>query len=216
MPAGDFPIVEIFEYDTAEIADPGGLRHIAGGSFAFRQKVSLGCSVATPGVQSTSGVLRFESLRFDSGNLTSHIESKVTAITFHLAASGTAISNMRLYIVDNTALMAGPGDTGTEPARLQFAVSGIWQPNSTLPSGITGELPTSVPSDSNVARQDGTPTLFNTDDRNASQYVYMNVLVPLGFPLGTFGVCGSGLLRLGLVFDYYSDEYIFEFGEPGT
>jgi len=48
MPAGSFPIIRVFEWDTSEIASPVGQRHLAGGSFAFKQIVSSGCSTSDP------------------------------------------------------------------------------------------------------------------------------------------------------------------------
>lgn len=218
MPAGDFPIINIYEFNTSETASPLGNRHTFEGSFAFQQKVSLGCSVFVPGNASTSGVLTFENVRFNTAVPVSHIESKVQAIIFLLdddpAASGTAVSNMRLYISDNSALMAGPNHDGSEPARLQFSPSGSWLPGVVLPSGSVSELPAAVPAAPNVFRQDGGAALLKQDDNNVSQFVYMNLVAPLGFPFGTFGVCGSGVLRLSLLFDYYNDDFVFLYGEP--
>lgn len=215
MTAGDFPIIHIYSFDTAEVASPIGNRHVPGGSFAFRRRISLGCSTFDPGNPGdSSGVLQFEDIKFNVATPSSDTVSKVAAILFRTASFDTAVANMRLYVVDNSALLAGVGDTGTEPARLQFATSGIWQPNPIWPSGIHSELPTSIPSSANVLRQDGAHVLLGTNDFNVSQFVYMNIVAPLGFPLGGFGVCGSGLLRLGLVFDYYDDEYVLQFGDP--
>lgn len=215
MAAGDFPILHIYSFDTSEVADPVGQRHVPGGSFAFKRRISLGCSTFDEGNPGgSSGVLEFEGIKFNAATPSSDVASKVSAVIVRTAVDGTAVSNMRLYVVDNSALLAGVTDTGTEPARLQFAASGIWQPNPTWPSGIHAELPTSIPSNANVLRQDGGSTLLGTNDFNVSQYVYLNVVAPLGFPLGEFGGCGSGLLRLGLVFDYYDDSYVLQFGDP--
>jgi len=196
------PIVRFFEWDTAEIADPAGTRHLEGGAFAFKQRLARGCQ--TYAGAGTSGTLQFEGTTFDLTQtpLPSHLESKVTAVTISLGSSGVAISNMRLYLKDNTGLLASK-DQGLDPAIVQFTASGIWQPGSVLPSGIAPELSTTIPAVPNLRRQDGAAGLEGEDDFNASQYVYMNVLVPLGAPLGAFGICGSGQINIGLAFDFY-------------
>ena len=107
MPAGSFPIIRVFAYDVAEIATPAGNRHIPGGSFAFRYIVASGCQTANPNQPTTtSGTLLFEEVRFDltQGSLPSHVASKPAVITFNLAASGTAISDMRLFLTNDSTL----------------------------------------------------------------------------------------------------------------
>ena len=162
----------------------------------------------------TSGVLLFEGVKFDLTNppLPSHVASKPTAITFHLAASGTAISELRLYLVDDSAFQASK-DQGLDRAFMQYAPSGsIWRYNLTLPSGAAARVPTTVPSAQNVHRQDGGFALAGEDDLNSSEFVYLNIVIPLGTPLGEYGVCGSGLLRLALVFNYWNNSFILEYG----
>ncbi len=215
MPAGSFPIVRCFEFNTAEIASPVGSRTTPGGSFAFKQIVASGCSMANPNFPATtSGTLIFEDVKFDLSNppVPSHVASKVTAITFNLAASGTAISDLRLYLVDDSAFQASQ-DQGLDRAFMQYAPSGsLWLPNITLPSGSVQRIPRTVPASPNVFRQDGSQGLVGQDDSNSSEFVYLNIVVPLGTPLGAFGVCGSGILRLGLVFNYWDNSFILEFG----
>jgi hypothetical protein len=194
------PIVRFFEWDTAEIADPVGTRHLEGGSFAFKQRVARGCFTYS-GV-GTSGTLQFEGTSFDVASQPSHIESKVTAVSISLGTSGVAISNMRVYLKDDSGLLASK-DQGLDPAIIQYTASGIWQPNAVLPSGIAPKLSTVIPVNPNLSRHDGFAGLEGQDDVNASQYAYMNVLIPFGAPLGTYGICGSGRISIGLTFDYF-------------
>jgi hypothetical protein len=63
-------------------------------------------------------------------------------------------------------------------------------------------------------RQDGTAGLAGQDDLNSSEFVYLNLVMPLGSPLGDYGVCGSGLLRFGLVFNYWCNDFNIQFGGP--
>lgn len=91
----NFPILVFYEFDTAEVATPIPNRHIEGGSFAFRQRVALGCQEYT-GV-GTSGTLIFEDVEFNTTLDQSHVESKVTAFIVRLGASGSVVSNMRLF-----------------------------------------------------------------------------------------------------------------------
>jgi len=215
MAAGDFPVIRVFEWDTTEIASPVGNRNLPGGSFAFKKIVASGCATANPNFPgTTSGTLLFENVRFDLTNppLPSHVASRVTAITFNLAASGTAISDLRLYLVTDSAFQAGQ-DQGLDRGFIQYAPSGsLWLPNLVLASGAVARLPLTVPVAPNVRRQDGGNALIGQDDGNSSEFIYMNIVVPLGTPLGPFGVCGSGLLRLGLVFNYWSNAFVLDLG----
>ena len=85
---------------------------------------------------------------------------------------------------------------------------------SLLPSGAGTRLTRAVPSLPNINRQDGGNALLGEDDLNSSEFVYMNLVIPFNFPIGTFGICGSGNLRFGFSFNYWSNDYILEFGEP--
>jgi len=215
--SNEFPHIRVFSWDTAEIASPVGTRTTPGGSFAFQYIVSSGCSTADPSSPaSTSGVLVFEDTRFDLTDLPlpSHLESKVAAITFNLAASGTAISDMRLFVADDSAFQ-GSADEGLDRAFVQFAASGsTWAYLGTMPSGAVDRLPLVVPASQNVFRQDLTAGLVGQDDENSSEFVYLNLVIPLGSPLGSYGVCGSGLLRFGLTFNYWCNDFILQFGGP--
>lgn len=216
MPAGDFPIIRVFSWDTAEIASPVGSRTVPGGSFAFNYIVASGCQTASSSSPaSTSGTLIFENVQFDltGDSFQSEVASKPAAITFNLAASGTGVGDLRLYLADDSAFQASQ-DQGLDRGFMQYAPSGsLWKFNLTLPSGSVERIPTTVPATQNVFRQDGSNALVGEDDQNSSEFVYLNVVVPLGTPLGVFGACGSGLLRLGLVFNYWSNDFILEFGD---
>jgi hypothetical protein len=214
MSAGDFPVIRVFEWDTAEIASPVATLNLPGGSFAFKQMVASGCSSADPNnLGTTSGTLIFEDVKFDlTETLPSHIESKVAAITFNLAASGTAVSDMKLFVVIDTAFQ-GSADQGLDRAFVQYSPSGSnWLSPVVMPSGSVDRLPLTVPSEQNVFRQDGGNGLLDQEANNSSEFVYLNVVVPLGTPLGSYGVCGSGILRLALVFNYWSNDFQLGFG----
>jgi hypothetical protein len=211
------PTVRIFEYDTAEIASPVGTRHIPGGSFAFKQRVALGCSTAldsNPG--GTSGTLAFEGLKFEivNGVAPDNDASKVTALTIGVAGTGSGISDLKLYLAEDTGLTIPANSVGQDPAFLQFAVSGAWSPGIVWASGQAERLTSTIPTSPNVFRQDGKNVLISNDDQNASQFIYLNLVVPWGFPLGGYGACGSGIVRLGLLFNFYNNDYLLEFGSP--
>jgi len=211
------PDVRIFEYDTAEVASPVGTRHIPGGSFAFKQRVALGCSTASsanPG--GTSGTIVFEGLKFEivNGVPPDNKGSKITALTIGVGGTGSGISDLKLYLADDTGLTIPANSVGQDPAFLQFRASGTWQPNPVWGSGEGERLTTSIPANPNVIRQDGAQVLISNDDQNASQFVYLNLVVPWGFPLGEYGICGSGIVRLGLLFNFYNNDYLLQFGAP--
>ena len=210
------PDVRIFEYDTAEIASPVGTRHIPGGSFAFKQRVSLGCmtaSSASPGT--TSGTLVFDNVKFEiiNGETTDHVTSKVAALTIGVAGDNlSGVADLKLYLAEDTGLTIPAQSVGQDPAFIQFVASGAWLPGFTLASGQAPRLSTAIPAGPNVFRQDGKYVLVKNDDQNASQFIYLNLVVPWGFPLGTYGVCGSGTVRLGLLFNFYNNDYLLQFG----
>jgi hypothetical protein len=213
----DVPVIRFFQWNTAEVADPVGTRHIPGGSFAFLRNVSLGCGnydSSNPG--GTSGAMIFPGTTFtvEAGTPPPFLESTVTAITINLGSSGVAFSDLKLFISDDTALTIPAQSVGSDPAFVQFSTSGIWQPNAVWPSGIHERLSTTVPDNINVKRQDGAIGILQQDDQNSSEYIYMNLVIPFGFPIGDYGVCSSGALRFGLIFNYYNDEYVIQFGDP--
>ena len=207
-----FPDIHIYQYDTSEVASPSGQRHIEGGSFAFRRRVGLGC--LTYGAVGTSGTMMFDDIKINVAAPQSEYASRVAALTFRVAKSGVGISNMRLYLTDNDALTQPAADVGSPPAFVQVTSSGTWQPNALLPSGTGDVLATSLAGAHVVRRQDGEGYLAATSDKDVSQFVFLNLVVPIDFPKGNFGVCGSGLLRFNFVFDYFDAEQFLQFGEP--
>ena len=208
------PLVRIFAWNVAEIASPVGARTVPGGSFAFMHMVASGCKTADPlNPSTTSGTLIFEGTKFDltASPYASHLASKPACITFNLANSGVGVSDMGLFLIDDSALKPGVWNN-CGAGFVQYAPSGsTWRYNLTMASGEFPVLTTTIPSLQNVHRQDGTPGLVGQDDGNSSEFVYLNLILPLGFPFGGFGVCGSGLLRFGLVFNYWSNDYLLTF-----
>jgi hypothetical protein len=208
------PLIRVFAWDVAEISSPVGNRTNPGGSFAFKYMVASGCMTADPlNPATTSGTLLFEGTKFDLTNLPlpSHLTSKPACITFNIANSGVGVSDMRLFLIDNSAMRVGVWH-GAGSGIVQIHQGGSsWLYNFTMPSGAYPALTTSIPSLPNVRRQDGAPGLAGQDDLNSSEFVYLNLIIPLGFPLGNFGVCGSGLLRFGLTFNYWSNDYLLSF-----
>lgn len=208
------PIVRIFSWDVDEIASPVGNRHLPGGSFAFNYMVSSGCHTINPlNPGTSSGILLFEQTKFDitEDNPPPHLASKVACITFNMGNSGVAISDMKLFLIDDSALQASRWH-GLDPAFVQMTTSGsFWAYRGLLPSGSVQRLTTVIPTAKNVSRQDGTAALAGQDDLNSSEFIYLNLIVPLGFPYGEFGVCGSGLLRFGLIFNYWANDFLLGF-----
>jgi hypothetical protein len=208
------PLIRVFAWDVAEVASPVGSRTVPGGSFAFMHIVSSGCMTADPlNPATTSGTLLFEGTKFDLTNLPlpSHLASKPACLTFNIANSGVGVSDMRLFLINDSALKAGIwNNAGSGFVQIRQA-GNSWLFGLTMPSGSSPALTTSIPSMPNVRRQDGAPGLAGQDDLNSSEFVYLNLILPLGFPLGAFGVCGSGMLRFGLTFNYWSNDYLLSF-----
>ncbi len=198
------PVIRIFEWDVDEPFSPVGVRNIAGG-VGFVKMVASGCTTADPmSPANSSGTLIFKGTKF---NITdsigpSHLASKVTALTINLGSSGTALSDMRLFIKDDSALLPSTWE-GLDPAIVQMTTSGEWMFQFALPSGSAPQLTTTIPVLPTIMRQDNTAGLVAQDDQNSSEFIYMNLIIPNGFPLGSYGVCGSGALRFGLMFSYF-------------
>jgi len=211
------PIIQFIEFDTSEVANPSGNRHIIGGSQAFEQVIGSGCgqfSISLP--LSSSGALNFENTKFNllDSNVTDHAVSKVQCFAIRLASSGIAISNLKFYLTDDTVLTRPALDRGIQPGFIQYTVSGQWSPNPILPSGAGTILSTSIPLSLNINRADGIGGLLAEDDINTSQYVYLNAVIPWGFPFKDYGACGSGILKFALSFDYFYNGHMLNFGVP--
>lgn len=208
------PLIRIFAWDTGEIASPVGSRTNPGGSFAFKYMVASGCMTASPlSPATTSGTLLFEGTKFDLTQTpyASHLASKPACITLNMANSGVGVSDMSLFLIDDSALKPGIwNDVGSGFIQIHNG-GNAWLYGLTMPSGSYPTLTTDIPSYPNIRRQDGTPGLVGQDDLNSSEFIYLNLVLPLGFPFGSFGVCGSGLLRFGLVFNYFSNDYLLSF-----
>jgi hypothetical protein len=207
------PLLRIFAWDVAEIASPVGNRTVPGGSFAFKYMVASGCQTANPmNPATTSGTMIFEGTKFDITDINppSHLESKPMCITVNIENSGVGVSELSLFLIDDSALKPGIWNH-VGPAFIQVSPSGNnWMYNLAMPSGAFSRLTTLAPG-TTISRQDGTSALAGQDDLNSSEFVYLNLILPLGFPLGNFGVCGSGLLRFGLTFSYWSNEFLLSF-----
>ena len=190
-----FPTIQISSWDNAELADPIGTRHLVSGAFAYDKLVGLGCGLA----------MAFNGLRLDAGSNQPFIGSDVAVVNFsvsnmgELQASGlNAIYNMRFWIP------AGSGSIIDTPgAHLEFFASGLWVPNVDFPSGHGQEFLRTLPTQFNVRQNAGRNELTSFSDEETSEYVYMRMFLDETFPLGTFGVCGSGSLRPRLTFDFY-------------
>ena len=198
MPA---PVIEFFEFDISEVSDPTGSRDVEGGSFAFKQRVALGCQQY--GATGTSGTLIFEGLKYSQTSDISEVVSDVTALVMHKVTDiDVSINNMRLYLTDDSAFQ-GSQDQGLDRGFVQMTSSGVWQPNGVLPSGVGTKLSVGLPVYPNVFQQDGELNITGIGDVSVSQFLYLNVVMPVGSPLGDYGVCGSGLLRFGFTFDFW-------------
>jgi len=207
------PNIYFFEFNTRELASPVGSRHTANGNFAFNSVLASGCSTyttrnlpATSGIAS-SGTLLFPGTKINLADVTQdYIATTPVAIIARIETTdNTSISNLRFHLREDTAITIPAESVGLPPGFVQFASSGVWQPNCVLPSGAVTRLEkTRNPfGPANVYRQDGGPVIVGADDTNVSEFIYLNLILPVGFPLGVFGICGSGSLRFGLAFDYF-------------
>ncbi len=190
-----FPEIQFSSWDNTELADPVGTRHLVSGAFAYDKLIGKGCDLA----------MAFNGLRLNAGENQPFVGSDVAVINIsvpnmgELQSSGLqAVYNLRLFIP------AGSGSIIDTPgSHLEFFTSGIWTPNVDFPSGHGQEFLRTVPTQFNVRQIDGRAELISFSDEEVSEYVYMRMFLDDRFPLGTFGLCGSGTLRPRLTFDFY-------------
>lgn len=189
------PEIRFASWFNNELADPVGTRHLVSGAFAFDKVIGKGCSNA----------LTFNGLRLNLGNGTPFVGSNIAVVNFcfpnfgDLQASGiSAISNMKIW------LPAGSGTVLNLPGSfLQFQTSGAWVPNLSFPSGAGQQFLSTLPTQFNVRRVDGSPHITSFNDANVSEWIYMRLFLDSDFPVGTYGACGSGSLRIRLTYDFY-------------
>lgn len=189
-----FPIIRFASWDASE-TDPVGSRHIESGAFAYDKTVGLGCDAA----------LAIDGLRLNLTTGDTFVESDVAVLNFafpnfgELTASGiTTINNIRMW------LPAGSGSVLDVPGiSLQYQTSQTWIQNPSFPSGAGNEFPTTIPGSSNIRRIDGSEAITSFNDANVSEWIYLRVFMDANFPVGTYGICGSGLLRPRLTYDFF-------------
>lgn len=197
--------VEVIAFDTTELSSPSGTRNIPYGSEAYIKHLGIG---ANSGLLWPNTVLNL----IDKSSK-DYIESTPVAFILRASNSGFGVSDIKPYIIDDSALEI-PRQTFALPSGyIQYTVSGHWLPFCQLPSGIGTRLqknfisfPFHLPG---AIRADGLGGVVGEQDSDVSQYIYMNLILPKGFPFGRFGVIGSGLLRLGMIYTYYNADYLF-------
>ena len=190
-----FPVIQFSSWDNSELADPVGTRHLVSGAFAYDKLLGTGCGLA----------MAFNGLILDANAGQPFVGSNVAVVNIsvpnfgELQASGLeAVYNMRIWIP------AGSGSVIDLPGtHLQFETSGVWLPNLSFPSGAGQPFLRTLPTQFNVRRIDGRAELLSYNDQNVSEYIYMRIFLDADFPTGTFGICGSGILRPRLTFDFY-------------
>jgi hypothetical protein len=189
------PTIQFSAWNNTELANPIGTRHLVSGSFAYTKLLGTGCSNA----------MTFGNLTLDLANNDPYASSDVVVLNFcvpnfdTLVASGlSTVNNFRLW------LPSGSGTASTHPGvSLQYYINSSWLPNLTFPSGFGQTFSSTIPLTANVARIDGQLELLAYNDSNVSQWIYMRLFADSSLPVGTYGICGSGLLRPRLTFDFY-------------
>lgn len=188
-----FPEIQFSSWRNSELGDPNGTRHLVSGHFAYTKLVSTGCDDA----------LVFPGLILNAGENEPFAQSDVVVLNIsvsnmgELNASGlSTVYNMRLWIPSGSVLDE-PG------SNLEFQTSPVWTPNLVFPSGGGQQFSRELPSQFNVRRINGQAELTSFNNDHVSEWIYMKMFLDADFPIGTFGVCGSGTLRVRLTFDFY-------------
>jgi hypothetical protein len=190
-----FPDIQFSSWRNSELADPVGTRHLVSGAFAYDKLLGRGCENA----------LTFNNLVLDAASNQPFIGSDVAVVNAsvpnlgELQASGlSSVYNMRLWLPDGSGTVIDlPG------AHLEFQVINGWVPNLVFPSGAGQEFLSTLPTQFNLRRINGENEITSFNDEHVSEFIYIRLFLDADFPLGDFGVCGSGLIRPRLTFDFY-------------
>ena len=100
-------------------------------------------------------------------------------------------------------------------AKLVFDTSNIWVQNKALPTNYLINknkwMPTSLPLQQNLFRQDGKYTIHGSGDADVSQYVYVALAASGTLPLGEYGsaVIASGF-RVRITFNIDNMSSLFD------
>jgi hypothetical protein len=189
------PRTQLFEWNIREQSPPTHTRTIYGGHPAWVKE--LGVSV--------SKAMEFEDvvLNYADSSLSGRYPARTQCFTIGLADSDYSISNMRLWMPSGSALNSS--------GHLEFASSGLWIWNALLPSGQGTVVPSSLPTNMNIVRQDNQLAgLDYSEDTHVSQYVYLGLTIQSGMPLGQYGLGSNGHLALRVTYDWY-----YKFAPPG-
>lgn len=189
------PQIQFSSWDNSELSDPVGTRHQVSGSFAYDKLVGVGCTLA----------MSFNNLVLNAGENEPYASSDVAVVNVSIPNFGT-LQNSGLSTVYNFRLWVPTGSGSiidTPGSHLEFFTSGVWVPNVDFPSGHGQQFMRTLPTQFNLRRIDGNAELISYNDSQVSEYIYMRLFLDARFPLGTYGVCGSGLLRPRLTFDFY-------------
>lgn len=189
------PEIRFSAWVNNDLANPIGTRHLVSGAFSYIKPLGLGCGNA----------MSFNNLTLNLANNDQYASSDVMVVNFcipnfdTLIASGvTTVNNFKLWLPN------GSGTAATAPGvDLQYYVSSSWLPNLAFPSGFGSSFSSTVPASYNITRIDGGLDLVGYNDSNVSQWIYLRLFVDGRLPVGTYGICGSGLLRPRLTFDFY-------------
>lgn len=184
------PSTQFFAFDTDEIADPVGQRHIVFGSFAFLKTLGMGFPNA----------LQFEKATLDLVDQPSvaTFTSKPAAFIFRSQNVDRTLFNMRIWNSRHSALI-------TDWDKIEFAASGVWLPKPIIwPSGLNPQVPRQIPAAQNLFRQDGGTALESNDDFNVSQYVYAALIISREHSLGQRGAgLANSDITFSVLYDYF-------------
>lgn len=179
------PQVQLFEWDIREYSPPNGVRNIYGGHPAWVKELSI------------TAPMEFEDVVLDfASTISGNYQSRVQCFTVGLSDNDFGISNMRLWMPSGTALQTS--------GHIEFTASGLWIPWAKLPSGVGTIMPSSLPTNQNVWRQDSQfGNLEWSEDSHTSQFIYLALTVPSGMPLGQYGNGLNGQLSFRVTYDWF-------------
>lgn len=138
-------------------------------------------------------------LDFGSNDITiSGVNSATRVVSAHMESSGdltTQLFNLKFWLPSATAF------DGT--VRFNMLTSSGWLQNEVVQNNSAQQVSTTLPSSSNILRQDGSAVIQGSGDTEVTEWVYLSVFTGTDENPGLKGGAAANTFRYRLTADYF-------------
>lgn len=192
--ASDYVYSKLFETENIGIVpvlsefsrtgdDPSGFRHLTTHA-SFIETIASGEGIAN----SSMGHLDFAACDISPGSGVSQTRVFLFRIA-ELELTTTRVHGMKVW-ASNTDDFLTP-----QNAKILWETHQTWQGDYSIPASYMGDqtkwMPTSLPENQNLYRQDGKFTIHASGDADVSEWIYVAVAASGTMPLGQYGLTAS-------------------------